>query len=57
MCKAGVQVYHDPWKVLLVCMLLNRTNANQVRTLTANTHLHIHRARRLLHPVHPVHAF
>ena len=26
------QLYHSPWKLLLACMLLNRTNANQVRT-------------------------
>lgn len=24
------QVYHDPWKLLLACMLLNRTTATQV---------------------------
>lgn len=25
------QVYHNPWKLLLACMLLNRTTATQVR--------------------------
>ena len=27
------QVYNDPWRVMLACMLLNKTSANEVRTL------------------------
>ena len=28
------QVYNDPWKLLLVCMLLNKTAGRQVRRVT-----------------------
>ena len=29
------QLYHDPWKVFLACLLLCRTHANQARSCRA----------------------
>jgi hypothetical protein len=32
------QLYHNPWKLLLACLLLNRTTANQVPCLCGSCH-------------------
>ena len=34
------QLYHDPWKLLLACMLLNKTNATKVCALLMLTTTH-----------------